>query len=267
MSALPPGYSRCPNDAGHIYPSYLPECNVCADLRARGQSIPGVMVNMDTTEPAIEESVWPKVLLLTVVVLAIGVGVVAVARQQPDQPTSQVAQQTTERTALPPRPNVQVTPSGPYRPAPLPPQRPLEVPVGSPYTGEDGYVRLASYVPEERILPLPAATRGGFKAQDGDLAGHWEIQQADRGGTLLNLDISPIGDSYSAYVQSGVHSPRPNNLSIAEYDGRQLIIQENWAMLGGTDYKMQRVGPQLFEGDASFNGRKLFAVKMVKTFE
>ncbi|MES1227651.1 MAG: hypothetical protein ABUL72_03215, partial [Armatimonadota bacterium] len=254
---------------GHIYPSYLPECNVCADLRSRGQAIPQAMVNTDTSDAPIEESAWPKIVLFSVVALVIAIGVFGVMRQTGEPQTSQVAQKTTPSAtdnSKPPQPvpksATKTTPA-----APLPTGVPLQVPTGSPYTGEDGRVRLVVGGPYDRVLPMPSATRGAFKAQDGDLAGHWEIQQADVGGTVMNIDISPIGDSYSAYVQGGVHTPRPNNLSVTEYDGTRLLIQENWSMLGGTDYLLQRVGPQLFEGTASFNGHKLFPIKMIRVFE
>ena len=269
MSALPPGYTRCPNDSGHIYPSYLPECNVCAELRARGASVP-TMVNMTTVEPSVEENQWPKLLVFGVVGLVIAVGAWAVLRQTTDsanQPA--VATKETPSATSPSRP---VQPVG--RPAVAPQAQPAVLPSPAPSAGgsrliEGGAVnpRLTPVVLTDRPLPAPQATRGAFKSQDGDLAGHWEIQQAGVGGTVMNLDISPVGDRYSAYVQGGVRTPRPNNIHITEYDGTRLLIQENWAMLGGTDFRFQRVGPELFEGSASFNGRKLYAVKMVKAFE
>lgn len=268
MSALPPGYTRCPNDAGHIYPSYLPECNVCAELRARGASVP-TMVNMNTAEPAVEENPWPKILVFGAVGVVVALGIWGVIRQKTDSTETQVAVATNQPSQT--QPSQQPAQSNPVRPVP-----PVPAPVrsgGPSPTGanliEGGAlpVRPLPDSAQPRVLPIPPATRGAFKSQDGDLAGHWEIQQSGAGSTVMNLDISPLGDSYSAFVQGGVHTPRPNNVHIMEYDGTKLLIQENWAMLGGTDYKFQRVGPQMFEGNAVFNGRKLYAVKMVKTFE
>lgn len=265
MSALPPGYTRCPNDAGHIYPSYLPECNVCAELRARGATVPTAMVNMNTVEPAVEENPWPKIAVFGVVGVVVALGIWGVMRQTGDAAPAVASNQTA------PAGRPAQAPTNPVRPV-MPTPSPARVPSAPASSGssliEGGSLggRPLPVVTDPRPLPLPPAERGVFKSQDGDLAGHWEIQQG-AGSTVMNLDIAPVGDRYSAYVQGGVHTPRPNNVHIMEYDGTKLLIQENWAMLGGTDYRFQRVGPQLFEGSAVFNGRQLYTVKMVKAFE
>lgn len=265
MSALPPGYSRCPNDAGHIYPSYLAECNVCADLRARGGSVAPAMANLDTSEPAVDESVWPKLGLFAVIMGVVMIGVIgAVSRSGEFAESAGVkvppVKQTLEQITAPPQP--QPTPRPIVRATP-PPSRSGFESINPVFKAVQPPTGLSA----ENPLPAPAPSRGAFTPMPSDLAGHWEIQQADVGGVVANIDISPVGDTYSILVQGGVKNKKANNMSVAMYDGSKLLITASWAMLGGTYFRMQRVGPELFEGNASFNGKRVYPVKMVRTFE
>lgn len=256
MNELPPGFTRCPANPDHVYPSYFPECDVCKRNRLQaGVNSSQALLEQDDLAGANDGeakkllAIVPFVILVAII---IGFGVYQSGKQKAE------SQMEVSRDGGPPpaRPATGADP-GVIRDAQANtiPDRamPNSAPVASTQSANPSKVAPSGN-------PTPA-----IQSDQQSLLGSWRHVQADNGLLMGTYTAVMEGGQIVLRLSKAENGPTYPSLTTTVFNGQAWHLTASIGSMGSVNLRLSKGAGNSYEGMLEVQGQDMVATRLVKS--